>query len=726
MAKTKTVRYIRGFIKLQLFTALVLSCALFGAGFGSTDNASAAACGSEPTSTTGKASQSITVPATGSYTIWSRMKAPSTSPVEYQVYIDGQCFTIGQTALTQSTLTWVDYENGSTSDKATLNLTAGSHTLVMTAGTEDLELDRVMLLSDSCTPTGTGDNCNTDSTLPESSITSPSDASTISGTTAIMANATDNDAIDYVEFYRDGTTLLGTDTTSPYSYDWDTTAVSDGPFALTVRAYDLSGNVETSAVVNVTVNNASPVNASISSFTATPATIIEGQSSTLNWNVAAGQNCSIDQSVGAVATSGSISVNPTTTTTYTLTCDGLNGGSADTGTVTLTVNPAPINANVSSFTATPGTIVEGQSSTLDWTVSAGENCSIDQAIGSVATTGSQLVTPTVNTTYALTCQGLNGGFSDTENITITVNPAPVNAVISTFTASPVSITDAPGQSSTLNWSVVAGTDCNINQGVGNVSLTGTRSVTPTATTIYTLSCEGQFGGTADSATATVTVTPAPDTDGDNVKDYIEAAAPNSGDANDDGTLDSEQANVSSFINTRTGSYNTLVAAGDCDVLGNVSSINGKAAYLMGATGFTLECAVAGQAAQVELLLDREYDTSSWDILKVNSGLTAETDISRLVTVSSVQIGGDTQTRLAYTLVDGGKLDEDGIADGTVVDPIAIMSSSPVIGAPDSGYGSRISEGAILTTGSLGLIGLGLAGMWYFRNISRAPSAHRRK
>lgn len=689
-------------------------------------SASAAVCGSEPTSTTGRSSQEITVPATTTYTIWSRIKAPDANPVEYSVYVDGQCFTIGQTAQTPNTLTWVDYENGSSIDKATISLSAGSHTLVLTAGTEDLELDRVMLLSDSCIPTGTGDNCMNDTTLPDTSITSPADASTISDITSITANATDNDAIDYVEFYRDGSTLLGTDNSAPYSYNWDTSTVSDGPFALTVRAYDLSGNVETSAVVNVTVNNATPVNASISSFTATPSTIIEGQSSTLNWNVAAGQNCSIDQSVGAVATSGSTSVSPTTTTMYTLTCDGLNGGSADTGTVTVTVNPAPVNASISSFTATPSTITEGQSSTLDWSVSVGENCSIDQSIGSVGLTGSQAVTPTLSTTYALTCQGLYGGSSDTESVTVTVNPAPVNADISTFTANPVSITDAPGQSSTLSWSVAAGTGCDLDQGIGSVSLTGSRSVAPITTVTYTLSCQGQFGGAADSATTTVTVTPAPDTDGDNVKDYIEQAAPNSGDANGDGILDSQQASVTSFINTRTGGYNTLVADGDCDVLGSVSSTNGKTAYLMGVTSFTLDCVSAGQGAQVELLLDREYDTSLWDVMKVNSGLTIETDISRLVTVTSVEIGAEPRTSLTYALVDGGELDEDGVANGTVVDPLAITSSTPLVGAPNAGTGSYVNVATVVVAITSGILGLSMAGVWYVRTISRASSAHRRK
>jgi Bacterial Ig domain len=53
-----------------------------------------------------------------------------------------------------------------------------------------------------------------------------------------------------VEF-RDGTTVLGQDTTAPYSYMWRN--VSVGSYVLTVRATDNSGALTTSAAVNITV-----------------------------------------------------------------------------------------------------------------------------------------------------------------------------------------------------------------------------------------------------------------------------------------------------------------------------------------------------------------------------------------------------------------------------------------------------------------------------------------
>ena len=93
-----------------------------------------------------------------------------------------------------------------------------------------------------------------DTTPPTTSITSPANGATVSGTITISATASDNVAVTNVEFYR-GTTLIGSDSSSPYSVNWDTTTVANGSYSLTSKAYDAAGNNGTSAAVNVTVNN---------------------------------------------------------------------------------------------------------------------------------------------------------------------------------------------------------------------------------------------------------------------------------------------------------------------------------------------------------------------------------------------------------------------------------------------------------------------------------------
>ena len=133
---------------------------------------SAASCASEPSTKTGRIVQTVTIPQDGAYTIWSRLSTPSSQPVSYVLYTNGNCITVGQSALTPNAFTWVDYQDGVTTNKINLTLTAGQHQIVLTARTQLLEVDRVLFIADGCTPTGTGDNC-----IVASSTTSPSTSS---------------------------------------------------------------------------------------------------------------------------------------------------------------------------------------------------------------------------------------------------------------------------------------------------------------------------------------------------------------------------------------------------------------------------------------------------------------------------------------------------------------------------------------------------------------------
>jgi subtilisin family serine protease len=94
----------------------------------------------------------------------------------------------------------------------------------------------------------------TDSAPPTATLTAPAAGATIKDTVTLTATASDNFGVARVEFY-DGTVLLGTDTTAPYSASWNTRTVANGTHALTARAYDTAGFVGSSLSVSVTVNN---------------------------------------------------------------------------------------------------------------------------------------------------------------------------------------------------------------------------------------------------------------------------------------------------------------------------------------------------------------------------------------------------------------------------------------------------------------------------------------
>jgi hypothetical protein len=105
------------------------------------------------------------------------------------------------------------------------------------------------------------------------------------------------------------------------------------------------------------------------------------------------------------------------------------------------------------------------------------------------------VTPATNTTYTVT--GSNGVCSSTTTIAITVNPNPTITAI----VSPTNI--CAGSSATLSSS--GATSYTWNPG----ALTGgTVTVTPTSTTLYTVTASNAFGCTA-TRTVNLIVTPIP-------------------------------------------------------------------------------------------------------------------------------------------------------------------------------------------------------------------------
>ena len=90
---------------------------------------------------------------------------------------------------------------------------------------------------------------------PTASITSPANNATFTAPASITinANAADSDgSVAKVEFYN-GTTKLGEDATSGYSFSW--TGVQAGTYNLTVKSIDNVGAVTTSSVVTVVVSS---------------------------------------------------------------------------------------------------------------------------------------------------------------------------------------------------------------------------------------------------------------------------------------------------------------------------------------------------------------------------------------------------------------------------------------------------------------------------------------
>ena len=93
---------------------------------------------------------------------------------------------------------------------------------------------------------------------PVVTLTAPANNATFAtapATVTLTATASDADGtISKVEFYRTGNILIGTVTTSPYTYSW--TSVAAGTYGITAKAYDNNNVTTTSGTSNITVGTA--------------------------------------------------------------------------------------------------------------------------------------------------------------------------------------------------------------------------------------------------------------------------------------------------------------------------------------------------------------------------------------------------------------------------------------------------------------------------------------
>ena len=120
---------------------------------------------------------------------------------------------------------------------------------------------------------------------PTVSITSPTDNSRFAtpGSITLTATATDADgSVSKVDFYN-GATLIGTATTSPYTFTW--TGVGEGKYVITAIATDNSGAATTSSAINVAVDVTFKATLNSANERPTPNTSTATGTSTLIFNI---------------------------------------------------------------------------------------------------------------------------------------------------------------------------------------------------------------------------------------------------------------------------------------------------------------------------------------------------------------------------------------------------------------------------------------------------------
>ena len=101
------------------------------------------------------------------------------------------------------------------------------------------------------------------SVAPRVNVSKPRPGELVKGSSVeLAAVAWDDRRVESVQFLVDGNSV-GTDTSEPFSINWNSTTIANGSHNLTAKATDDAGNQTTSSAVSVTVGNSAPPTTSI-------------------------------------------------------------------------------------------------------------------------------------------------------------------------------------------------------------------------------------------------------------------------------------------------------------------------------------------------------------------------------------------------------------------------------------------------------------------------------
>ena len=198
---------------------------------------------------------------------------------------------------------------------------------------------------------GTSGLSNEASATPEPAApTAPTGLAATAGNASVSLTWTASAGATSYNVYR-GTTSGGESTTAiasgiPTTAYTDSTATNGTKYYYKVAAVNASGASGLSNEASATPALAKPT---ISSFTASPASIASGSSSILSWATTGAASIAITPGTfTSTSPSGSTSVSPTATTTYTLTATNASGPATATAKVTITASGGPLTITTTS------------------------------------------------------------------------------------------------------------------------------------------------------------------------------------------------------------------------------------------------------------------------------------------------------------------------------------------------------------------------------------------
>jgi len=177
--------------------------------------------------------------------------------------------------------------------------------------------------------------------------------------------------------------------------------------------------------IEIVVMSASPLTAPTISVAAKPPKIRPGETVQIEWQVQNAYRVRIDPDIGEVQTSGSKTLAPAKSVSYTLTATGKGG--IVTHNVDIAVEaPSP----TLEFTANPVAVMAGHPTVLTWKAQHATTVRIEPGLGDVGPSGSRPVTPAKSVTYVATATGPGGTETKSVEVMVRVSlPVPTISLV---------------------------------------------------------------------------------------------------------------------------------------------------------------------------------------------------------------------------------------------------------------------------------------------------------
>ncbi|HMK48634.1 MAG TPA: OmpA family protein [Thermodesulfovibrionales bacterium] len=234
-------------------------------------------------------------------------------------------------------------------------------------------------------------------------------------------------------------------------------------------------------------------------LTASPREVELEQSSTLTLKPSGKVKTAVLDGTAVSAAGGTKVVTPPNTMPYLAHVAGPGGSGTCSASVSVIIPPAPS----CEISAEPAEIEQGQSSTLALKATGRVKSSVLDGTSVAPTGGTKTVSPSYTTSYLAQCSGPGG--STVRSTTVTVTPPPPPGC--ELSADPREIKQ--GESATLALKATGKVTSSILDATPVAPSGGTKTVTPSDSTVYVGQCSGPGGSSISTTTVSVILPPAP-------------------------------------------------------------------------------------------------------------------------------------------------------------------------------------------------------------------------